>query len=109
MQVSNLAYDEYIGRLGIGRVYKGTLKTGEQVVLCKNDGSQQRCTITKLFIYEGIKRKPVNEARSGDIVIIAGIPDISIGETVCDKEFIDPLPPIHIFICHGVCSPFGVG
>ena len=56
MQVSNLAYDEYIGRLGIGRVYKGTLKTGEQVVLCKNDGSQQRCTITKLFIYEGIKR-----------------------------------------------------
>ncbi|MBR2599591.1 MAG: translational GTPase TypA [Erysipelotrichaceae bacterium] len=96
MQVSNLAYDEYIGRLGIGRVYKGTLKTGEQVVLCKNDGSQQRCTITKLFIYEGIKRKPVNEARSGDIVIIAGIPDISIGETVCDKEFIDPLPPIHI-------------
>ncbi|MBR2826501.1 MAG: translational GTPase TypA [Erysipelotrichaceae bacterium] len=96
MQVSNLAYDEYIGRLGIGRVYKGTLKTGEQVVLCKNDGSQQRCTITKLFIYEGIKRKPVNEARSGDIVIIAGIPDISIGETVCDREFIDPLPPIHI-------------
>ncbi|MBE6103563.1 MAG: translational GTPase TypA [Erysipelotrichaceae bacterium] len=96
MQVSNLAYDEYIGRLGIGRVYKGTLRTGEQVVLCKNDGSQQRCTITKLFIYEGIKRKPVNEARSGDIVIIAGIPDISIGETVCDKEFIDPLPPIHI-------------
>ena len=96
MQVSNLAYDEYIGRLGIGRVYKGPLKTGEQVVLCKNDGSQQRCTITKLFIYEGIKRKPVNEARSGDIVIIAGIPDISIGETVCDKEFIDPLPPIHI-------------
>ena len=96
MQVSNLAYDEYIGRLGIGRVYKGTLRTGEQVVLCKNDCSQQRCTITKLFIYEGIKRKPVNEARSGDIVIIAGIPDISIGETVCDKEFIDPLPPIHI-------------
>ncbi|MBR0474708.1 MAG: translational GTPase TypA [Erysipelotrichaceae bacterium] len=96
MQVSNLAYDEYIGRLGIGRVYKGTLKTGEQVVLCKNDGSQERCTITKLFNYEGIKRKPITQASSGDIVIIAGIPDISIGETVCDKDHIDPLPPIHI-------------
>ena len=96
MQISNLAYDDYIGRLGIGRVYKGTLRTGEQVVLCKNDGSQQRCTISKLFIYEGIKRKAVNEARSGDIAIIAGIPDISIGETVCDRDHIEPLPPIHI-------------
>ncbi len=96
MQVSNLAYDEYIGRLGIGRIYKGILKTGEQVVLCKNDGKQVKCSITKLFVYEGIKRKPVTEAKSGDIVIIAGIPDISIGETVCDKDHIDPLPPIHI-------------
>ncbi len=96
MQVSNLAYDEYIGRLGIGRIYKGILKTGEQVVLCKNDGKQVKCSISKLFVYEGIKRKPVTEAKSGDIVIIAGIPDISIGETVCDKDHIDPLPPIHI-------------
>ena len=96
MQVSNLAYDEYIGRLGIGRVYKGTLKTGEQVVLCKNDGKQQKCTITKMFNYEGIKRVSINEAHSGDIVIIAGIADLSIGETICDKDFINPLPPIHI-------------
>ena len=96
MQISNLAYDEYIGRLGIGRVYKGCLKTNEQVVLCKNDGKQVKCTITKLFNYEGNKRVPINEAQSGDIVIIAGIPDISIGETVCDKDHIDPLPPIHI-------------
>ena len=96
MQVSNLAYDEYIGRLGIGRVYKGTLRTGEQVILCKNDGKQERCVITKLFNYEGIKRTPIKEAHSGDIVIIAGIPDLSIGETICDKDHIDPLPPIHI-------------
>lgn len=96
MQISNLAYDEYIGRLGIGRVYKGCLKTNEQVVLCKNDGKQVKCTITKLFNYEGNKRVPISEAQSGDIVIIAGIPDISIGETVCDKDHIDPLPPIHI-------------
>ena len=96
MQVSNLAYDEYIGRLGIGRVYKGTLKTGEQVILCKNDGKQEKCVITKLFNYEGIKRVPIKEAHSGDIVIIAGIPDLSIGETICDKEHIEPLPPIHV-------------
>ncbi|MCR5067068.1 MAG: translational GTPase TypA [Erysipelotrichaceae bacterium] len=96
MQISNLAYDEYIGRLGIGRVYKGRLNTNEQVVLCKNDGKQVKCTITKLFNYEGNKRKAITEAQSGDIVIIAGIPDISIGETICDKDFVDPLPPIHI-------------
>ena len=96
MQISNLAYDEYIGRLGIGRVFRGTLRTGEQVVLSKNDGKQEKCTITKLFVYEGIKRKPVTEARSGDIAIIAGIPDISIGETICDKDHVEPLPPIHI-------------
>lgn len=96
MQISNLAYDEYIGRLGIGRVFRGTLRTGEQVVLSKNDGKQQKCTITKLFVYDGIKRKPVTEARSGDIAIIAGIPDISIGETICEIEHVDPLPPIHI-------------
>ena len=96
MQVSNLAYDEYIGRLGIGRVFRGTLRTGEQVILSKNDGKQEKCTITKLFVYEGIKRKPVTEARSGDIAIIAGIPDISIGETICAVDDVDPLPPIHI-------------
>jgi len=96
MQVSNLAYDEYIGRLGIGRVYKGILKTNEPYILCKNDGKQQRCVITKLFDYEGIKRANVEQAQSGDVVLIAGIPDISIGETICDKDHIDPLPPIHI-------------
>ncbi|MBQ3375524.1 MAG: translational GTPase TypA [Erysipelotrichaceae bacterium] len=96
MQVSNLAYDDYIGRLGIGRVFRGTLRTGEQVVLSKNDGRQEKCTITKLFVYEGIKRKPVDVAVSGDIAIVAGLPDISIGETICDKDVIDPLPPIHI-------------
>jgi GTP-binding protein len=96
MQVSNLAYDDYIGRLGIGRVYRGTLKTGEQVVLCRRDGTQEKCVITKLFVYDGIERQAVSEAVSGDIVIIAGFADISIGETVCDKDHVDPLPLIHI-------------
>jgi len=96
MQISNLAYDEYIGRLGIGRITRGTLKTGEQVILCRNDGKQQRCSITKMFNYNGLTRTPITEAYSGDIVIVAGLPDISIGETVCDKEVIEPLPPIHI-------------
>ncbi len=96
MQISNLAYDGYIGRLGIGRIYRGILKTGEQVILCKNEGQQKRVTISKMFNYVGMKRNPITEAQCGDIVLIAGIPDISIGETICDVEHIDPLPPIHI-------------
>lgn len=96
MQVSNLAYDDYIGRLGIGRVYKGTIRLGQQVALCKRDGSVKRETISQLYIYEGLKRTAVQEAHSGDIVIIAGIADISIGETICDPEHIDPMPMIHI-------------
>jgi len=96
MQVSNLSYDDYIGRLGIGRIYKGTLRTGEQIAMIKSDGHVERCSITKLFIYQGLKRIPVNEAPSGEIVTIAGIPDVMIGETICDPEHIEAMPPIHI-------------
>lgn len=96
MQISNLAFDEYIGRLGIGRIYKGTLRTGEQIVLARQDGRQQRCTITKLFIYQGLKRISVTEAPSGEIVTVAGIADLNIGDTVCSPDHIEPLPPIHI-------------
>ncbi|MGI6608234.1 MAG: translational GTPase TypA [Erysipelotrichaceae bacterium] len=96
MQISNLDYDEFIGRLGIGRIYRGMLKVGEQVILCKNDGKQKRCNISKLYNYDGIKRKSITEACSGDIVIVAGIADLSIGETICDQNHIEPLPPIHI-------------
>ena len=91
MQVSSLAYDEYIGRLGIGRITKGMIKTGEEVAVSRVDGSIEKCRITKLFINEGIKRKEVKEAYYGDIVTVAGISDVSIGETICDVNHIDPM------------------
>ena len=96
MQVSSLAYDEYIGRLGIGRITKGCIKVGEEVVVCRTDGSTERARITKLFVNEGIKRKEVKEAYYGDIVVVAGIKDVSIGETICDKDNVNSMEMIHI-------------
>ena len=96
MQVSSLAYDEYIGRLGIGRITKGCIKVGEEVAVVRRESSIEKCRVTKLFTNEGIKRKEVKEAYYGDIVIVAGIPDVSIGETICDKDNINPMEMIHI-------------
>jgi len=96
MQVCSLAYDDYIGRLGIGRVYKGVLKAGEPVLLCQPDGSQHKQSVSQLYVYEGLKRTAVKEAQCGDIVIVAGIDDVSIGDTICDLEHPKPLPAIAI-------------
>lgn len=95
VQVSSLAYDEYIGRLGIGRLYRGILKVGQTVIVARGS-STLRHTIAQLFIYEGMKRVPVQIAHSGDIVIVGGIQDISIGDTLCDPNKIEPLPMISI-------------
>ena len=96
LQISNLDYDDYIGRLGIGRINKGQVKSGEVVSLVKNDGKEESFRISKLFVNEGIKRVEKDVAYFGDIVTIAGCADISIGDTICEKGIIDPLPPIHI-------------
>lgn len=96
LQISNLGYDDYIGRLGIGRVTKGKVKNNEVVTLVKNDGKVESFRISKLFVSEGIKRVEKDVAYYGDIVTIAGCPDISIGDTICSKDVIDPLPPIEI-------------
>ena len=90
MQVSTLAYDDYIGRLGIGRIYKGQIKEGQTISVCRADGSVTREKISQIFVYIGMARVPVKEAFSGDIVVISGISDISIGETVCNLD--KPLP-----------------
>lgn len=90
MQVSTLAYDDYIGRLGIGRIYKGYIKEGQMVSICRSDGRITNQKISQIFVYRGLKRMPVKEAYSGDIVVVAGIPDISIGETLCNEN--NPLP-----------------
>lgn len=95
-QISSLDYDDYIGRLGIGRINKGKIKTGETITIVKNDGSIVKERITKMFVNEGIKKKEVTTAYYGDIVTVAGCPDISIGDTICDNDHIDPLPSIEI-------------
>ena len=95
-QISSLDYDDYIGRLGIGRINKGKIKTGQIVTIVKNDGSIVKEKITKMFVNEGIKKKEVTEAYYGDIVTVAGCPEISIGDTICDPNHIDPLPSIEI-------------
>lgn len=96
LQISNLAYDEYIGRLGIGRIYSGTLKEGMNIVVCNDEGFVRNKQISQIFVYKGLKRVPVSEASCGDIVVVAGISDISIGETICEKEHVKPLPMIQI-------------
>ncbi len=96
MQVSSLAYDEYIGRIGIGRIYSGVIHVNKQVALCNPDGLIAKQSPSKLFVYNGLKRVGVDEARSGDIVLIAGFSDISIGETLCSVDAINPLPMISI-------------
>ncbi len=96
LQISNLDYDDYIGRLGIGRITKGKIKTGETVTLVKNDGEVTNFKISKMFVEEGIKRVEKNEAYYGDIVTIAGCAHISIGDTVCQNGVVEPLPPIEI-------------
>lgn len=96
LQISQLGYDDYIGRLGIGRVNKGTIKNGETVSLVSNDGSISSFRISKLYVTEGIKKVEKQEAYFGDIVTIAGCSNISIGDTICEKDVIDPLEPIII-------------
>ncbi len=96
MQISQLAYDDYIGRLGIGRINKGKISVGETVAIAKNDGTTESFRVTKLFVNEGIKRVEVNTAYYGDIVTVAGCAHVSIGDTICDKNHIDPLPKIVI-------------
>ncbi|MCH8269228.1 MAG: translational GTPase TypA [Acidobacteria bacterium] len=94
--VANLDYSDYLGRLAIGRVFEGTLRLGDTVGIVKLDGSLQKTKITKLYSFEGLKRVDETEARPGDILIIAGVQGITIGETVTDPETPRPLPRIQI-------------
>ena len=94
-QVFNLGYDNFLGRLAVARIYSGTIFTGNAIFI-KGENATRKGKITKLFSFEGITRKEVASATSGDIVLLAGIPDIYIGETLCDDENMKPLPHIAI-------------
>jgi len=95
-QPFNLAYDNYTGRLAIGRIYDGVIKAGGNVFIKNATGETRQGKITKIFTFEGLKRKEVPEAVAGDIVMIAGLPDIYIGETICADSSQDALPAISI-------------
>ncbi|WP_368653998.1 translational GTPase TypA [Ornithinibacillus sp. 4-3] len=95
-QVAMLDYNEYLGRVGIGRVFRGKMSVGQQVVVMKADGTQKSFRITKLFGFLGLKRIEIQEAKVGDIVAVAGMEDINVGETVCPKEHPDALPLLRV-------------
>jgi len=94
--ISSIDYDDYIGRIGIGKVERGRVKSGQQATLCKKDGSVVNVKISKLYQFEGLKRVEVETAALGDIVAISGISNINIGETICDIEHPEPLPFVEI-------------
>ena len=96
LQTFNLGYDNFLGRLAIGRIYDGKVKTGQTVYEKKIDGSVSSGKITKLFTFEGKKRVEIEEASAGDIVTIAGFPNIYIGETLTDNPETPALPAIKI-------------
>ena len=94
--IANLDYSDYLGRLAIGRIFSGTVRVGETVAVGKRDGSLQTNKVTKLFVFDGLKRVDVAEAPSGEVVALAGFEGISIGETVTSAANPSPLPPLHI-------------
>ena len=95
-QVALLDYNDYLGRIGIGRVFRGTMKVGEQVALMKLDGSVKQFRVTKMFGFIGLKRIEILEAKAGDLVAVSGMEDINVGETVCPVTHQDALPVLRI-------------
>ena len=93
---TSLDYDDYIGRIGVGRVERGRVTKNEPVVLCKTDGTQENVRVSRLYQFEGLSRVEVDSAAAGDIVCISGIGDINIGETACSPDCIEPMPFIKI-------------
>jgi len=109
--VTTLDYSDYVGRIAIGRIFSGKIAVGDIVSVCKLDGSIEKTRITKLFTFDGLKQQPVSEARAGEIIALAGIEGIYIGETVADAEDPVPLPTIQVdeptisMIFHANTSP----
>ncbi len=93
---SSLDYDDYLGRIGVGRVERGSVKVGQQVVLCNKDGVQNTAKIVKLYTFEGLARVECQEAKMGDLVAVSGIAELNIGETACDKDYPEALPFVEI-------------
>ena len=94
--VSTIDYNDYVGRIAIGKVERGKVESGQEALLCNNNGDQRKVKITNLFQFEGLKREPVEEAQLGDIIAVSGVEGINIGETICDVGYPAPLPFVNI-------------
>ncbi|MBE7049526.1 MAG: translational GTPase TypA [Ruminococcaceae bacterium] len=94
--ISNIDYDEYVGPIAVGRVERGTAHVGQSAVICKKDGTTQNIKLTKMFMYDGLKRVEAESATIGDIVQVSGVADVKIGETICAPDCLEPLPFIDI-------------
>jgi len=95
-QITMLDWDDYVGRIGVGRIYRGHVKVGDNITVMKRDGSTQNFRVTKLFGYFGLKRNEIQEAKAGDIIAISGINDIYVGETIASAEHPEALPLLKI-------------
>ena len=95
-QVSMLDYNDYVGRIGIGRVFRGTIRIGDTVTLIKRDGQHKNFRVTKMFGFLGLNRIEITEAYGGDIIALSGMDDIDVGESVVDPNHLEPLPAMHI-------------
>ncbi|WP_397537390.1 translational GTPase TypA [Rummeliibacillus pycnus] len=95
-QVALLDYNDFVGRIGIGRVFRGTIAVGQSVSLAKLDGSVKNFRVTKMFGFFGLKREEIQEAYAGDLIAVSGMEEINVGETVCPQDHLDPLPPMRI-------------
>lgn len=95
-QVSLLDYNDYVGRIGIGRVFRGTIRVGDQVTLMKLDGTEKNFRVTKLFGFLGLERVEINEAKAGELIAVSGMEDIFVGETVVDSSIKEALEPLRI-------------
>lgn len=96
LQVTTLDYNDYVGRIGVGRVNRGTIHVGQRVVLMKQDGTKKSFRVTKLFGFSGLKRIEIKEAKAGDIVAVSGMDKINIGETICPEDHPEALPLLRI-------------
>ncbi len=96
MLVSNIEYDEYVGTMAVGRIERGKMTVGQTVAMCKKDGTTANVRLTKIYEYQGLARVETQQASVGDIVQVAGVANVNIGETLCDTACIDPLPFVEI-------------
>ncbi|EZH67109.1 GTP-binding protein TypA [Bacillaceae bacterium JMAK1] len=95
-QVTMLEYNDFLGRIGVGRIFRGSLNKGDRCVVVKRDGKEQSFRVSKMFGFHGLEKVEIEHASAGDIIAIAGIDDINVGETVCHEDNIDPLPLVRI-------------